>query len=139
MERMTRWITSRRYLLLLLEYLISNPITEILLTIIIRITGRVLSVVLVIMRVVFRMTLEDITVLLMKLPLIRVTTLKVITMLKPIMKGIEPEGLWLFREVMRVRGVKDVIMPVVMSTGVLLETLAEPEVVNELGKKEVEE
>ncbi|HEY48869.1 MAG TPA: hypothetical protein G4O13_02335 [Dehalococcoidia bacterium] len=139
MERMTRWITSRRYLLLLLEHLVSNPITEILLTVIIRITGRVLSAVLVIMRVVFRMTLEDITVLLMKLPLIRVTTLKVMTMLKPIMKGIEPEGLWLFREVMRVRGVKDVIMPVVMSTGVLLETLAEPEVVNELGKKEVEE
>ena len=139
MQRLTEWVTSRRYLMLLLEKTVSNPVIETLLTWIIRINAWVFILISTIIRVIFRVNIEDITVFFMKLPLIRETTVKVMLMLKPIMSGTEPEGLYVFREIMRIRGVKEIILPVVMSTGVMIETLTAPDVISKLGKKKAED
>ena len=139
MESMTRWITSRRLLMLLLEKFISNPIIELLLTWTIRINARILIVISTSIRIVFRVNIEDIAVFFMKMPLMRETVVKVMLMLRPIMNGIEPEGFYVFREVMRNRGVKEIIVPVVMSTGVFIETMTAPEVLYNLGKKKAED
>lgn len=135
MQKLIKWITSRRRLMGLLSCLIGNPITDLVVTAEIKVGAWVLVALFFIMRKVFRLSFESLLVRLMKLPFVREMTVNVMVMIKPIMKGLEPEALYVFMNVLRIRGVKEVIFPAVMSTGVLIETLTAPEVIAKLGGK----
>lgn len=119
----------------LLSFLIGNPITDLVVTAEIKVGAWVVGALFFIMRKVFRLSFESLLVRLMKLPFVREMTVNVMVMIKPIMKGLEPEALYVFMNVLRIRGVKEVIFPTVMSTGVLIETLTAPEVIAKLGGK----
>ena len=135
MQTIVKWISSRRLPMLVLELIISNPLIEWLLTLTIRISMGIFYGILAILDRLFGFSLEGLVVRILKLPLMRETVLNIMVMLRPIMRGIEPEALYVFAQVMRVRGFREVIMPMVMSTGVIIETLAAPEVVANMGKK----
>lgn len=135
MEKLTKWITSSGCLMGLLAFAIGNPLTDLIVTATIKVGAWVVGALFFIMRKVFRVSFESLLVRLMKLPFIREMTVNVMVMMKPMMKGLEPEALYVCMAFMRIRGVKEVILPVIMSTGVLVETLAAPEVIARLGRK----
>ena len=119
----------------LLAFLIGNPLTDLVVTVESKVGAWVVRALFFIMRKVFRVSFESLLVRLMKLPFIREMTVSVMVMIKPVMKGLEPEALYVFMNVLRIRGVKEVIFPAIMSTGVLIETLTAPEVIAKLGEK----
>lgn len=135
-QKVVKWITGNRYLMGFLEFLVGNPVTDLVVTAVIKVGAWVVGALFFIMRKVFRLSFESLLVRLMKLPFIREMTVNVMVMIKPIMKGLEPEALYVFMDILRIRGVKEVIFPVVMSTGVLIETLTAPDVIAKLGGKE---
>lgn len=135
MQAFTKWITSMRLPMLILELLISNPIIERLLTLTIRISMRIFYAELSILDRLFGFSLESLIVRILRLPLMRETVINIMVMLRPIMRGMEPEALYVFAQLMRARGFREMIMPMIMSTGVIIETLAAPEVVYNMGKK----
>lgn len=135
MQAITKWITGMRFPMLILELLISNSIIEGLLTLIIRISMGILYAGLSILDRLFGFSLENLIIRILRLPLMRETVINIMVMLRPIMRGMEPEALYVFAQVMRVRAFREMIMPVIMSTGVIIETLAAPEVVYNMGKK----
>jgi hypothetical protein len=135
LQAITKWITGMRLPMLILELLISNPTIERLLTLTIRISMGIFYAELSILDRLFGFSLENLIVRILKLPLIRETVINIMVMLRPVMRGIEPEALYVFAQLMRVRGFREMIMPMIMSTGVIIETLAAPEVVYKMGKK----
>ena len=118
-----------------LSFLISNPVSETSLMVVIRISAWVMRSLIAALGILPGFSLERFTIRLMKLPLVREMTVRAMLMLRPMMNGIEPEGIYVFREILRVRGVKEIILPMVMSTGVLIEHLTAAEVMNKLGEK----
>lgn len=135
MQTITKWITSMRLPMVILELLISNPIVEGLLTLTIRISMGIFYAELSILDRLFGFSLENLIIRILRLPLMRETVINIMVMLRPVMRGMEPEALYVFAQVMRVRGFREMIMPMIMSTGVIIETLAAPEVVYNMGKK----
>ncbi len=119
----------------LLAVLIGNPLTDLVVTAEIKAGAWLVGTLFFVIRRVFRLSFESLLVRLMKLPFIRETTVHVMVMMKPIMKGVEPEALYVFMGVLTIRGVNEVLSPAIMSTGVLIETLTTPEVIAKLGRK----
>lgn len=75
------------------------------------------------------MTLEDLIIRLLSGHGRREGILNILTMSKPVMEGLEPEVLWVLREVLRIDGVKEDMLPMVLSTGSVFVALFEPEVI----------
>ncbi len=136
MQAITKRITRMRSPMLILEFLISDPIMEKLLTLTIRISMGIFYAVLSVLDRFFGFSLEKFVIRILRLRLMRETVINIMVMFRPIMRGIEPEALYVFAQVMRVRGFREMIMPMVMSTGLIIETLAAPEVVCNMGKKD---
>ena len=63
------------------------------------------------------MTLEDLIIRLLIGRGRREGIINILTLSKPVMEGLEPEVLWVFREVLRIDGVKEDMLPMVLSTG----------------------
>ena len=75
------------------------------------------------------MTLEDLIIRLLIGRGRREGIINILTLSKPVMEGLEPEVLWVFREVLRIDGVKEDMLPMVLSTGSIFVALFEPEVI----------
>jgi len=136
MQDITKRITRMRFPMLILEVLIGDPIIEKLLTLTIRISMGIFYALLSVLDRFFGFSLERFIIRMLQLPFMRETVIKIMVMLRPIMRGIEPEALYVFAQVMRVRGFREIIMPMVMSTGLIIETLAAPEVLCNMGRKD---
>jgi hypothetical protein len=136
MQAITKRITRMRIPMLILEVLIGDPIMEKLLTLAIRISMGIFYALLSVLGRFFGFSLERFIVRMLRLPLMRETVIDIMVMLRPIMRGIEPEALYVFAQFMRVRGFREIIMPMVMSTGLIIETLAAPEVLCNMGRKD---
>jgi|GEM_PF-7009150 len=125
-------ITSAPYLMRVLEYLIDRPLIEASITRIVGIAEAVLDGISYLLDVL-KLSLEDIIIRLLKLPGMREAVMILLMRLRPVFKGVEPEVLWVLREVLRIDGVKEKGLPIAMSIGSIFETLAEPEVIEKIG------
>ncbi|MDY6834624.1 MAG: hypothetical protein SVY53_07505 [Chloroflexota bacterium] len=130
-----RRITGNAFLMRIIEDMISNSVVEIILTLLIRIAWSIVAVILFILSVV-GIQVDDILASFLRLFRLRDMLLRLMARLKPVTEAIEPEVMWVFREVLRVRAVKEIILPVAMGAGPVVEVLGEPEVIERMGNKE---
>jgi len=129
-----RRTTGNAFLMQIVEDLVSNPVVEILLTLLLRIAWLVIATMLFVPSVL-GIEIDDVLARFLRFFRLRDMLLRLMARLKPVMEAIEPEVMWVFREILRVRAVKEIILPVAMGAGPIVEVLGEPEVIERMGKK----